>query len=368
MQLISKLDRYIGVEILRIFIAILVILVLILIGSTFVKMLNMAASGAISPNSVMILMGLETLRLSGRLVPAAFFFATVMALGRMYQEHEMSALFSSGISPFRLVGSSMLIALPVVLASVWLTLVISPVSGRVIAQVYAQNQDALMLSALEPGRFHEAREGELIYYSGLSPSGQGDSTDIFIHQKKTDGTLRIIKAKDAQRGLDPETGLQSLILQAGHQYEGKVGEAEMRLVDFDELHLQLGPQKSGELRARMSQISTRDLLNTTQPAYRVELQSRLLFPLSVIAFGLLAIPLSRSSARKSAYARVIFAVFVYIIFKILSDSAETWMLKNVTPQWMGMWWVIALMLALTIAMLFFDQYRFRWRGWLRAKN
>jgi len=367
MQFISKLDRYIGAEILRIFVAILVILVLILMGGTFVKMLRLAASGGISPDSVMILMGLEALRLSGRLVPAAFFFATVMALGRMYQDQEMTALFSSGVSPWRLVASAVLIALPIMAFSAWMMLVISPSSGRVIAQVYAQNQDAILFSALEAGRFHEANDGQLIFYSASSAKGDKDSNDVFIHQKKSDGSVVIIKSATAQRGLDPDTGVQAMLLQDGHQYEGKVGDAAMTQIDFDALNLQIGFRESGAISTRMSHISTLDLLGHDRLNYRVELQSRLLFPLSVLAFGLLAIPLSRSSARKSAYARVIFAVFVYIIFKVLSDSAETWSLKGVTPAWMGLWWIIAVMIAVTFVMLLFDQYRFKWRGVLRAK-
>ena len=367
MQFISKLDRYIGAEIVRIFVAILVILVLILIGGTFVKMLRLAASGGISPDSVMILMGLEALRLSGRLVPAAFFFATVMALGRMYQDQEMTALFSSGVSPWRLVASTVLIALPIMAFSAWMMLVISPSSGRVIAQVYAQNQDAILFSALEAGRFHEANDGQLIFYSASITDNDDGSNDVFIHQKKADGSIVIIKAANAQRGLDPETGLQEMQLLNGHQYDAKIGNAAMTTIDFDLLSLQVGLRSSGEISARMSHMSTLQLLDNDGLNYRVELQSRLLFPLSVLAFGLLAIPLSRSSARKSAYARVIFAVFVYILFKVLSDSAETWALKSVTPAWMGLWWIIVLMIAMTLLLLLFDQYRFRWRGVLRAK-
>ena len=116
------LERYIGYEILRIFLVILVVLSLILLGGSLVKVLKLAASGVIPADSVFTLIFLELLRLGGRLIPAAFFFATVMTLGRLYQDQEMTVLQSSGLGLGKVRRMVILVAVPMALISAWLML------------------------------------------------------------------------------------------------------------------------------------------------------------------------------------------------------------------------------------------------------
>ena len=82
------LERYIGYEILRIFLVILVVLSLILLGGSLVKVLKLAASGVIPADSVFTLIFLELLRLGGRLIPAAFFFSVTVS-SRLIDRHSV---------------------------------------------------------------------------------------------------------------------------------------------------------------------------------------------------------------------------------------------------------------------------------------
>ena len=68
---LTLIDRYITREIFKVFVSILLILLLVLVGGSFVKLLQLAAEGDIANEVVFTLLGLEIFRLAGRLIPPA---------------------------------------------------------------------------------------------------------------------------------------------------------------------------------------------------------------------------------------------------------------------------------------------------------
>lgn len=361
MQFISRLDRYVGYEIMRIFMAILVVLLLVMVGSSLFKMLRLAATGSVSPDSVLTLLWLEIFRLSGRLIPVSFFFATVFALGRMYQEQEMTALFSSGFSPWRLFRVIFLVSIPMALISAWLVLTIYPQAGRIVEQVQSEYRDAILLSSMEGGRFYEAREGEMVFYAEASNIDTGELKDVFLHQRNADGSVSVTVAGRGVHLVEQEGQRREVILSQGHQYNGVPGGSEAAVVEFETFNIIVNAKPPAEAWVRLKTVDTLDLVGDDSIEAQVELQGRLIFPLSLIAFGFLAVPLSRSEVRQSAYLRIVFAILAYLVFTGLTSSAETWMLAGVTPAWMGLWWVVALMLFVAVWLVAQEQLRFRRR-------
>jgi lipopolysaccharide export system permease protein len=101
-------------------------------------------------------------------------------------------------------------------------------------------------------------------------------------------------------------------------------------------------------------MSTAELLASDDIRARAELQDRLSYPLAVIVFTVLALPLSRSLPRQGMYARLITAFLVYFVFINLMEIAGSWMRAGVTPLWLGRWWVHLVMLGVA--------------GWLLARD
>ncbi len=351
------LDRYISSEILRIFAVILTILVLILVGGTLVQMLRLAAGGSIPPESIITLVSLEVLRLSGRLIPAAFFFATVMALGRMYQDQEMTVLQTSGVGPLRIIRIVAVAALPMVLISAWLVLWLYPVAGRVSDELKKQHQDAVLLSAIGGGRFYEARGGELVFYAKSVDAASSTLENIFI-QIRLENEVVLITSDKGRHFLNEATNRRQVVLEKGNEYVGFPGSETFSTMRFDEYAIEINATPGGKVRFDYSNVDTLDLLAYDDIKARADLQSRLIFPLSVMAFALLAIPLSRGSPRTSPYTRIIFSVLTFLVFMVLTKSAEKWMIKGMTPEWIGVWWIIVSILAAAIAVFAYDRVRF----------
>lgn len=354
---LTILDRYISSEILRIFAVILTVLVLILVGGVLVQMLRLAAGGSIPPESIITLASLEALRLSGRLIPAAFFFATVMALGRMYQDQEMTVLQSSGVGPLRIIRIVAVAALPMVLISAWLVLWLYPVAGRVSDELKMQHKDAVLLSAIGAGRFYEARGGELVFYAESVDAASGSLENIFI-QIRPKKELVIVTSDKGRHFLNEITNRRQVVLENGNEYIGFPGSETFSIMHFDKYAIEINAATGAKARFDVSNVDTLDLLSVDGIKAKADLQSRLLFPLSVMAFALLAIPLSRGSPRSSPYTRIIFSVITFLVFMVLTKSAEKWMVKGMTPEWIGVWWIIFSILAATGAIFAFDRWRF----------
>jgi lipopolysaccharide export system permease protein len=59
---------------------------------------------------------------------------------------------------------------------------------------------------------------------------------------------------------------------------------------------------------------------------------------------------------------LVLAMLVYFVFMNLQRAASTWMEDGVTPAWLGIWWVPALMTVLAVLLLLTDSLRFdAWR-------
>ena len=351
------LDRYISSEILRIFTVILTILVLILVGGTLVQMLRLAAGGSISPESIFTLASLEALRLSGRLIPAAFFFATVMALGRMYQDQEMTVMQTSGVGPLRIIRIVAVAALPMVLISAWLVLWLYPVAGRVSDELKMQHKDAVLLSAIGAGRFYEARGGELVFYAETVDAASSTLENIFI-QIRLENEVVLITSGKGRHFLNEKTNRRQVVLENGNEYVGFPGSETFSIMHFDEYAIEINATQGRKASFDISNVDTLDLLSYDDIKAKADFQSRLIFPLSVMAFALLAIPLSRGSPRSSPYTRIIFSVLTFLVFMVLTKSAEKWMVKGMTPEWIGVWWIILAIVAATIAVYLYDRVRF----------
>ena len=355
---LPKLDRYIGYEILRIFVAILVILILILIGGSLVKMLRLAANGVVPADAVFSLLSLETLRLSGRLIPAAFFFATVFSLSRMYQELEISALLSSGIGPAKLYRVVLLTAIPLALISAWLVLDIYPKAGRVVEKLKEQNSDALLVSAMEGGRFYEARGGSLVFYAKAADVKSGELENAFIHQRRADEKVIVTTADKGYHHLDESNGRRTVVLFDGYQYSGNPGQSESSVIDFERLSITVNAEAGVRARRDLDRMDTMDVFMDKSIKARANFQSRIVFPFSVIAFGLLAVPLSRVNVRQNAYGRMVLAIVLFLVFMLFQTSSETWMIKGITPEWAGVWWVAVAMLLIAVILELIERRRF----------
>jgi lipopolysaccharide export system permease protein len=57
--------------------------------------------------------------------------------------------------------------------------------------------------------------------------------------------------------------------------------------------------------------------------------------------ALIAVPLARLRPRQGRYARVGFAILIFFLYIELAIAGKMWLERGVTPGWLGLWWVHA---------------------------
>ncbi len=370
---VAIIDQLLLRELIKTLTVILLVLLLAMLASYFVKLLGWTAAGTLAREAVFSLLGLHVVQVLGVLLPPAFFFSLLWILGRMYRDGEMIALQAGGVGLGRIYQSVMLLALPLALLSGLLMFKILPWANASAQRIkYAQYEKA-DISGVRPGRFNEFDHGRLVIYTrGVSPDGH-HLQDVFV-QDRQHGRSGVVVAKEAYQVVDPASGDRFVILANGYRYEGKPGQAAYQLAQFGEYAFRLPtPDQEGRrIQVGYHERSTSDLWGDSGVAAKAELQYRFSVPTAVLVFALLAVPLARSQPRRDLYGRIALAILVYFVFMNLQRIAKRWMELGVLPAWMGMWWVALVMVGVAGLILFLDSFWLagrlrRWRpSWRRT--
>jgi lipopolysaccharide export system permease protein len=359
------INRYLLREVFRTFIGVTLVLMLILLGDQFARGLARAAADRIPREAVFKLMGLTTIEYLSLMLPAAFFLAVMLTLGRLYRDSEMAALNACGIGAARLLRPLLWAAVLVAGGLAVLSFDTAPWAARMAAEIRLEGARQVQLTALEPGRFRSASAGRLVFYA-RDRNAAGQLTGIFI-QQRTGDNVEIVTAARAEQRVALERNENFLVLYDGIRYTGRPGSAEFRTARFQEHGIPLPIPQRADPGQQRRQMSTAQLLGTGLAEDVAELHWRLSAPLSLVVLTLLAVPLSRTQPRAGRYGRVGFALFLFIIYSNMLGVARTLIEEGGAPPWLGLWWVHAILLAGGLAMLYFQgggawRLRLRWRA------
>ncbi len=345
-QIISLIDLYILREVIKTFAAIVTLTLLIFLGQSFVKVLQEAASGVLSNQVLLTMVGLESIRVSGVIIPPGFFFAILYTLGRMYRDSEMTALAASGVGTLRIFRSLLLATLPVAILVAWLMFEIRPwAQNQKQLIIESQKQETVELSLAVAGRFNEFQRGNLVFYIEAFSEQEGELRNIFI-QKRQQGKPALITAETGYQYFDEESGSHYLVLNDGYRYVGVPGANNYSIGEFEKFSVRIGQAASSENQLSIRAMPTASLIGSADIKKQVEFQNRLMFPLAVFVFAIVSIPLSRSLPREGIYGRLILALLFYFLFMNIQAISGKWMEDGITPLWMGRWWIHPFMLLL----------------------
>jgi lipopolysaccharide export system permease protein len=360
--MITVIDRYLVQEIFKALVAILMVLLLIFFGTTFIKLLQQVSVGDLNATLLFQMLALEVLRFLARLVPPAFFFAVLYAVGRLYRDSEITAMEACGVGGTRLFRAILLSALPAVLLVSWLTLGVSPWAARVIAELLSeQHGQAMELAGVSAGRFNEFAQGDLIFYVESIDERDHHMHNVLVQHRKG-AEVSLIRAERAYQTIEPRSGDRFLVLVNGYRYQGLPGAADYRVSEFGEYALRIRQAEPSLVKRPWKGLPNRVLWQSENLRDQTELQVRLSQILALLVVALLALPLSRTTPRQGPYGRLVLAFLVYTVYLSLQGASEKWMVDQVTPTWLGLWWV-HLVMALLALVLFIPEtlaYR-RWR-------
>lgn len=360
-RLLPIIDGYLLGQVLKAFGAILLVLIIALFSNQFVRVLGWVAEGRLSATVLMPIVGFEILRVSGILMPPAFFFAVLYVIGRMYRDSEMVALEASGIGTIRVYRAVLGGALPVAVASALLGMLVLPWANALMEQLKTSRSDAAELAGISAGRFNEFSRGDLVFYMEAFSEDRSHFSNIFVQHRQQD-KVGIVTAREGHQYIDEESGDRFVVFTDGQRYEGVPGEGEFSVAEFSEYAVRVRRADIDKRELARKARPTGDLLRSDNLKDRTEFQYRLSFPLAVLAFAVVSVPLGRALPRQGIHARLLRALLVYFVFMNLQRVAQNWMESGDTPAWMGMWWVPLTMVLIAGVLLLTDSLRFaQWR-------
>jgi len=342
------IDRLFVAQLSQMMLGVMTVLSVIMLSQRLVRLFSKVSAGELSTDAVMSLVGFNVVLLVIKILPVALLLSILMVLGRMYRDHEMTALFSAGIGFLQIYRAVFIFVIPLFVVTSYLSLVVSPVIMQEIEKVKESDQESLDIRGITDGRFNEYSRGDLVFY--VEKITDDKMSNVFI-QNRQHGKLGITTSKTGEIKVDPKTGDRFIVLRDGNRYEGVPGQADYKVTKFKEYGVVVAEKENKEIAFGTKEKLTTELLEMDSPKATSELQKRFSLPLTLLTFALLVVPISRVSPRAGMYGNLLTALLIYIVFENFISMSHSWLIKETIPGWVGVWWVHFGMVVFSAVML-----------------
>jgi lipopolysaccharide export system permease protein len=346
------ISRYLLREILGPFAVVLSVLCVLQASYGAASFLSDAVSGLLPTDMIVQVISLRTLIALEMLIPIALYLSVVMALGRMYVDSEITALFVLGLTPARLMGIIFGLSLCAAVVVAGLSLVARPWAYSRSHELASIAAASLNTNNMQAGTFYEAGKGERTIYIERREGPGAPAGGVFVQLRLRGGGTRIIYARSIEQ--TPHVGEGSQMhLSGAHVYDidphGSGSDVALNASDLT-LHLpspSIHPPEYSAIAA-----STEHLRFSDSAADVAEFQWRQSTSLTTLLLGMLGVPLARARPRQHRNAKVGIAILIYAGYYLLYESARVWVQTGVIPPFPGLWIAPALLaLVLTFALL-----------------
>jgi lipopolysaccharide export system permease protein len=355
------IDRYIMREIIKPTVAVCGILVFIFGCYMATRFLADALVGELPGTTIILLILLRIAIALEVLLPTTLYLSVVVALGRLYKDSEMTALFACGVSLARVIRPVFYTALAIAVIVASLSLFIRPWAYDKYYRLKAHAGANFDLTRMNDGTFYETEKGARVIYAEKVDQQQDEAQRIFIRTERDD-TLQVIYARQANQSMDRASGKQILVFTDGYLYEfSRTGE-EGRVIHFEQSAMSLEPKANLRLKYRVKAASTGSIARSDDSEEIAEFQWRLSAPLATVLLAMLGVPLSRSSPRRGKYAKVTTAVVIFAVYYNLSALTKKWVGSGVLDTIPGIWWIQLLLAGLLLVLLWRPSLPFLRRG------
>ncbi|HUA80317.1 MAG TPA: LPS export ABC transporter permease LptF [Dyella sp.] len=360
--MLSILDRYFLRELGQTIGATVIVLLVIMAGTTFAHVLEQVAKGSFPASIMFQVLGLNMVDTLSTMLPLAGFLGVLQSIGRMYRESEMHVLSSSGM------GMAGLLRPMAIIAAVMVTLVcvvamwLGPLASRTSDSLVQAANRSIIAAGLDAGRFTDLPgKGGIILVDTLSRDGQKlGRTFIAAQRTNKDGSL-VMKMATGQHGhlySNSDNSNRYLALQDGWQYEIPLGANNWRRMQYERNDNALSSIQSDDEEDPIHNLDMIDLLHNVTPDARAEFAWRTVLPLMTLALLTLAMPLSKQTPREPRYGRMLIAVLGFFLYNNLLGLCRGKIAKgnwhHATPMW-----VLSIGLLLVAAWFFHNQYAAR---------
>lgn len=343
-HILTILQKYIFREWLWTMLAVSIVLIFVFMGLFLGELLNDMADGRMPPGLLGIQMVLQMPTVLGNILPLAGFVAVMWGLGRLYRDHEMVVMRSSGFGRRELMRPLFTLMLPIAALLLVLTLIIGPQAASRSDQALEEAFRSATLWGIQPGRFQVMQSGDLvIYVEELDVEGRSLS-NVFLQRKAEEGRTRIWQAESGEYWLDEVTGNRFLKLNNGQITDIQPNSLDAQVLTFERNDVMLPEPDATRDANRPERRTLVQLLSSSDQQSAAEWQWRLSPALALLVLSLLAIPLAHSDPREGRSSRVVLGITAYALYANMLYLCRAWVADGTLPPYVGLWWIHLLVL------------------------
>src|SRR5688572_27292358 len=215
--MLRVVDRYVFKECALTTLAVVAVLLFILLGNSFVRVLGNIAEGKLSADSLLPMLAVNMIHYLVILVPLGLYLGILLGMGRLYRDSEMAALFAGGIGPIQLCRALNYLAVAVALLSACLVFYLAPwAAGRQDElKHFARYQSELV--GLSPGQFNKSGDGQILFFESFDDRGSV-MREVFLYNPGSEEPS--VQLAETGIQLRYQDGNPYLVFREGESYSG----------------------------------------------------------------------------------------------------------------------------------------------------
>jgi len=322
----------------------------IVVVSQLIRLLGDAVSGRIAVDGVLALLGFSAMNYLPVLLSVSLFISILLTLTRCYRDSEMVVWFCSGIGLTRWIVPVLWYAVPVVAVIALLSMVLTPWALLKADEFKNKLESRDDVTAATPGMFRESRQADRVYFIENVDAGSNRIGNVFV-QSEQNGKLGTMVAQQGLQETLPN-GDRFLVLLNGTRYEGKTGQRDYSIIEFERYAIRIDSIPAKQARIWVRTMSTLELWRNPSSWNLAELEWRLGLPISAALLAILAIPLSYVNPRAGRSLNLILAIVLYMLYSNMISVTNTWVGQGKLSPGMGLWGVHAVVLMIILLMFY----------------
>src|SRR5690625_2571436 len=232
------IDRYIITEILKPLGVICGVLAVIFGAWSLSLYLGDALAGQLPTDTVLVLVGLKVLIALEVLIPISLYFSTVLTMGRLHSDAEMTALAAAGVSRNRILRTVAIAGVVLAAGVGCLSLFARPWAYTQSYLIKARAAASIDLARITPGTFFAGpRDRVIIFATGRE---KGHLVNVFaqraLHEPGHAGRVQVIHARTLLQKRAVSTGKPGkLVFLDGYAYNLDANGNKDRILAFHRL-------------------------------------------------------------------------------------------------------------------------------------
>ena len=300
----------------------LVVVLTIVLTMFLIRTVGQAASGAVDPQDVVLLLGFVALQHLPTMLALSLFVSIVIGLGRMYRDSEMAIWFASGVGLARFVRPVLRTSWPVLLVVALLVMWVWPWSNSSSLDLRERYQRRSDLSRVTPGVFQTSSDGRRVFFIERESSDGINARNVFILSQQ-ERSESVTSARSGRLQIDGEQ--RYLVLERGQRNDVDAASGERTLSSFESYRVLAGEQAVRTAESKPPKTApTIDLVRNPTPRNEGELTWRLGMLLAAANLLLLGIGLAATNPRRASNWNLLFALMTFVVYYNLVNLSQAW--------------------------------------------